>query len=91
MRLSNYEKYKEHLKRVAKIYKPKSSDSKHKSIGSSYLTLSQVQTTINISLTNAETLKAEIIWALYCVKICYSNNSLNELNNTFSTSSLIAI
>ena len=79
MRLSNYEKHKEHLKRVAEICKPKSSDSKYKSIGSSYLTLSKVQTTINVSLTNAETLKAEIMWALCCVKICYLNNSLNEL------------
>ena len=35
-------------------------------------------------MTIAETLKAEIIWALYCVKNCYSNNSGSEFNNAFS-------
>ena len=47
-------------------------------------TLSKVQTTTDVSLTNAEILKAEIIWSLYCVKNCYSNKILNELDNTFS-------
>ena len=47
-------------------------------------TLSKVQTATDVSLTNAEILKAEIIWSLYCVKNCYSNKILNELDNTFS-------
>lgn len=47
-------------------------------------TLSKVQTTTDVSLKNAETLKAEIIWSLYCVKNCYSNKILNKLDNTFS-------
>ena len=47
-------------------------------------TLSKVQTTTDVSLKNAETLKAEIIRSLYCVKNCYSNKILNELDNTFS-------
>ena len=50
--------------RVATFFKPKSSNSKYKSNESSSPTLSKVQTTIDVSVTNAETLKAEIMWAL---------------------------
>ena len=76
---SSETKHKEHLKRVATFFKPKSSDSKYKSFESSFPTLSKVQITIDVSVTNAEALKAEIMWPLYCVKNYYLNNSLIEL------------
>ena len=78
----SWKKHKEHLKRV--VLSPRAVTAIIKLLEKLSPTLSKVQTTTDVSLTNAETLKAEIIWSLYCVKNCYSNKILNELDNTFS-------
>lgn len=46
---------------------------------------SKVQTTIETSIIHEETLKAETIFPLNCLKNCCSNSSVNEINNIFST------
>ena len=55
------ENHKEYLKGVATFFKPKYFFSEYKSNESPSPTLCKVQKTINVSVTNSETLKAENI------------------------------